>query len=176
MTFSIRGIGIKAENNSRRHCEPVTVQCFYCFHHRQYRIVFLVHYLQRIGFWSLDADKNVDKLCLAHQCKNFSMLGQVKRCFASKLQWIITAALPFDEMRQHFSRCFAVADKIIVDKIDYGRVPGLFEHLIQFARNLLWRLEPRLAAIKCGNVTKLAAIRTATRKLQTPDEVMVETN
>src|SRR5262249_47310565 len=106
----------------------------------------------------------------------FRLLGQVKRCFAGKLQWIITAALPFDEMRQHFPRCFAVADEIVIHKVDHCWVPRLFENLIQFVRNLLWLFEPRLAAIEGGNVKKLAAVRAATRKLQAPDEVMVEAN
>jgi hypothetical protein len=53
---------------------------------------------------------------------------------------------------------------------------GLFQHLIQFVRNLLGRLKPGLAAVECGNVTEFTAIRAATRKLQAPDEIMIETD
>ena len=90
------------------------------------------------------------------------------------IQILTMPTLPIDKMRQHFTCCFAVADEIIIYKINPGRMSRLFQHLIQFVRNLLGRLEPGLAAVERGDVTEFAAIGAATRKLQAPDEIMIE--
>ena len=98
---------------------------------------------------------------LAHQLENLGLLGDVERRLAGELQRIAVLLLPCDQMRQHFVRGLAIADEIVVDEIDDGRMPALAAHGIELGDDLLRRLQPRLAAVEVGDVAELAEVRTA---------------
>jgi hypothetical protein len=66
---------------------------------------------------AVSADEDCEKLRLAHQRKDFSLLGEIERRLARKLQRVAMLALPVDQMRQYLSSCLAVADEIVVDEI-----------------------------------------------------------
>src|SRR5260221_7836215 len=131
----------------------------------------LTHGRERRGLGSLDAHKNTEEARLLHQPKDFGLLGDVERRFASELHRIVVFALPRDEVGKHLARCFAIADKIVVDEIDCRRT-FLLPYRIEFADDLLRRFESRLAAIKAGYVAEFTTIGAATRKLQSQQQIV----
>src|SRR5204862_6965594 len=82
--------------------------------------------------------------------------------------------LPLDEMRQHLLGGFAIADEIVVDKVECRRRVRLRENEIQFGNDLPRRLHPRLAAVETGDVAELAEIRTAGRELYRAEQIAAE--
>src|SRR3569832_2153301 len=76
-------------------------------------------------------------------------------------------------MRQQFQCGLAVADEVVVDKIDRAANTA-FEQLVELGRNLLRRLDARVTAVEPGNIAKLALIGTSARILNAAQKVAVE--
>ena len=73
-------------------------------------------------------------------------------------------------MRQQIQRGLAVADEIVIDKID--RVgDAAFAHPVQFGNDLLRRLQARVAPIEAGDVAELALIGTTARILDAAEQI-----
>jgi len=76
-------------------------------------------------------------------------------------------------MRQQLERRLAVADEIVIDKIN--RTPNAaLKHFIEFGRDLLRGFQPRVAAVKSRNIAELALIGTAARILDAAEEIAPE--
>src|SRR5690242_11222169 len=80
------------------------------------------------------------------------------------------ALLPSDKVRQQSARCLLVADEIVVDEID-RRFDAGGDLRVKLGNDLLGCFEPRLPSVQCRNITELAAIRAAARKLNAADEI-----
>src|SRR3974390_1625869 len=76
-------------------------------------------------------------------------------------------------MRQQLQRGLAVADEVVVDEIDRA-ADTVFKQLFEFGRDLLRRLDARVAAVEPGNIAKLALVRTAARVLDAAEEIALE--
>src|ERR1700743_2583004 len=82
--------------------------------------------------------------------------------------------LPRNQVRQHFPRCLAVADEVVVDEIQARRRRFLRQNKIQLANQLLRRLHARLPAIKVRDIAELAQIGTTGGELQSAQQVFVQ--
>src|SRR5581483_12463741 len=133
-------------------------------------IVVLVHGFQCNRIGCLDSAEDRAEEGLAHSGKNFRTLGDVERCLAREPQDEAGPSLPFCEMRQDLERGLAIADEIVVDKVD--RSPdAAFKHPVEFGYDLLRRLQARIAAIESRDIAEFALIRTAARILDAAEEI-----
>ena len=134
----------------------------------------LVDFRQNLRLGRLDPDEDCEEACLTHKRENVDLLCDVQRRLTGELQRISAPLLPVDQMRQQIARRFAVADEIVVDKIDHRRMIRLGHEGVELGKKLLGRLEARLAAIEGRNVAEFAPVWTAAGELERADEIARE--
>src|SRR3984957_11950271 len=134
----------------------------------------LVDSRQNLRLRRLDSDEHREEACLTHKRENVDLLCDVQRRLTGELQRISPPLLPIDQMRQKIARGFAVADEIVIDKIDHRRMIRLGDEGIELGKKLLGQLEARLAAIEGRNVAEFAPIRAAAGELERADEIARE--
>src|SRR6185437_15720407 len=86
-------------------------------------------------------------------------------------QHVAGLLLPFDQMRQELECRLSVSDEIVVDEIDRAG-DAAFEQLVQFGRDLLGRLQARVAAVQSRNIAEFALIGTTARILDAAEKIM----
>ncbi len=172
--LGVVGISVEPEDDAGRNLQSIVVERLDRFHHRHGDVLALAHRLERVGLGRLDADKYPQERALPHELENFGLLGDVERRLAGELQGIAVLFLPGEEMRQHVLGGFAIADEIVIDEIDDRRMPLLLAHGIELGGDLGRRLQPRLSAVKVGNVAELAEIGTAAGELQGQHQVALQ--
>src|SRR3984957_3302306 len=133
-----------------------------------------MHGFQGIEFRRFYADEYRIESGLAHHGEYLGLFGDIQRRLAGKGNRVAMSLLPRHQMRQHVPRRLTIADEVVVDKIQAGRMRFLRQNEIELADQLLRGFHPRLAPVQVGYIAKLAQVRASRGKLQGPEQILVE--
>src|SRR5207302_10890849 len=126
---------------------------------------------QRIGVRALDADKDGEEICLAHQRQQRVVVGEVDRSLGREAEGIAVRLLPADQVWQESLHGLLVADEVVVDEIDPAAMPEPIQG-IELGEHLSRGLDPGYPAVELDDVAELAGERTPPRELNADVDIV----
>ncbi len=94
---------------------------------REAGILLLLHRYQRVGIWAFDADKNRDKIRIAHHLQQLVVVGEIDRGFGRELERIAVIPLPNGQYGKELLDRLLVANEIVVDKIEVAAIAEIVQ-------------------------------------------------
>lgn len=166
------GVGVQPEDNAGGDLDPITVERVHGLEDWCAEVLPLAHGSQSVRLHRLDAAEDIGHERFAHERQDLRVLGDVQRELAGEADRIVTASLPFDEVRQEVQRAPGIPNEVVVHEVDRRR-PAVGE-FIEFGQDLLRAFEPWVSSVKRGDVTELAGEGTATRVLDASEQVLAD--